>query len=125
MQPTLDYPLQDKSPVNTQNVEDLTWNPVKSKNNKKNTKTSQPKQVVETQISVDNRFQTLDLNVNQDCVPSAVNKPQASQDEVTNILENIPIPLKKENKKNYNSYSKIPTIINRIVRHSEKQTSAT
>ena len=123
MQTTLDYPLQDKSPANAQNEEDLTWNPAKSKTTKKNTKTSQPKQVAEIPIPLDNRFQTLDnLNENQDCVPSAVNKPQVFQGKVTNTVKNISIPPRNENKINYDRYSKIPTIINGIVRHSEKQT---
>ena len=123
MQTTLDYPLQDKSPANAQNEEDLTWNPAKSKTIKKNTKTSQPRQVAEIPIPLDNSFRTLDnLNENQDCVPSAVNKPQVFQGKVTNTVKNISIPPKNENKINYDRCSKIPTIINGIVRHSEKQT---
>jgi hypothetical protein len=53
-----------------------------------------------TSIALDNKFQTLDnLKVNQDCEPSVVNNTQVYQGKVT---------------------SKIPTIINGIVRHSEK-----
>jgi len=57
---------------------------------------------METTIVLDNKFQTLDnLKVNEDCEPSVVNNTQVYQRKVAR---------------------KIPSIINGIVRHSEKYT---
>jgi hypothetical protein len=98
-QPTRDYPIQHKPLEYIQSIEDRPWIPVKHKTNKKNT-TSHHKQVMETTIVLDNKFQTLDnLKVNQDCEPSVVNNTQVYQGKVAR---------------------KIPTIINGTVRCNVK-----
>jgi hypothetical protein len=115
--------LQSKPAVNRPNVADSNWNPIKHKTNKKKTPLQNITRVTKPSIKIRsvNRFSPLHNKVNRGNEINPVNNNlQVNQGSETTSVN---ISVKHNIRKNSTGFSKIPTIINGIVKSSDIQNS--